>query len=94
MMIVAHILSHILHDQTVAAVYLHANMHAYTCTQTHTHTRGENREQRVGRQLASSPGLFITLNITKEMKEMNGRTDKCARKIGLVSIAGVVVCMR
>ena len=45
--------------------------------------------------LASSPGLFFSLN-DNENNERNGhgRTDKRMRKIGLVSIAGVVVRMR
>ena len=40
--------------------------------------------------LASSPGLLFSLNVTKEM---NGRTDECVRKIGLVHTAEVVVRM-
>ena len=45
-------------------------------------------------QLASSPGLFFLLNISKGMKETNGQTDKHTRKIGLVFILGVGVHMR
>ena len=44
-----------------------------------------------GQTLALSPGLFFSLNVTKEM---NRRTDECVRKIGLVFIAGVAVHMR
>ena len=43
-----------------------------------------------GTLLASSPGLFFLLNDN----ERNGQTDERVRKIGLVSIAGVVVRMR
>ena len=44
--------------------------------------------------LALSPGLFFSLNVMKGTKETNGWTDKHARKTGLVSIAGIVVCVR
>ena len=43
-----------------------------------------------GQKLASSPGLFFSLNVTKEM---NRWTDKRVSKIGLVFIAGVAVHM-
>ena len=36
---------------------------------------------------------FSRLTIMKMTKETNGQMDERARKIGLVSIAGVVVCM-